>query len=390
MTGPFTEAGLRTEVWPLFAKALARPGIYLANHSLGRPLDAVSSDLGEFESTWTERLDDAWDAWTEEAREFCAGTERLIGASHGTVTPKTSAGQGLRAVLNATPTDRPLRVVTTAGEFDSVDFILRTYAHAGRIDLEVVHPSASLQGVPLYGASDLLGPPDADLVVVSLVMFETGQIFPDLAEVIRNWHSRGAKVLVDVYHGAGAIPMSVDELDADFAIGGSYKYLRGGPGASWLYVHPRNQGMPTLDTGWFAKADAFRFSRGSRRATGIAGWAESTPAVVALYQCRSGLRFTLEAGVDRLRAYSLERQELLREQLARADAPVFHPLDPSGFGAFSLVACDDAEALVESLRDAGITVDARGRFVRFCPDILNSEVEFEAVGEAMCRLKVRA
>src|SRR5205085_9627134 len=94
-------------------------------------------------------------------------------------------------------------------------------------------------------------------------------------------------------------------IDADFAVGGSYKYLRGGPGACFLYVHPRHLDgdLRSLDIGWFGKEDAFTYARPDppRFAAGGDGWRESTPAVLPAYQARAGQVFTQQIGVERLR-----------------------------------------------------------------------------------------
>ena len=387
-SGPLTEGGLREHVWPRFSRTLARPGVYLANHSLGRPLDRVSDDVAEFAGLWYGEMDQAWDAWQAEQARFTANVEGLIGAAPGTVTQRTSAGQGLRAVLNSFPFETPIKVVTTRGEFDSIDFILRSYAEAGRAQVDWVDLSTPFR-VPMVDPGALLAKVsgDTDLVVVSHVFFGTGHVFPNLSEFVAACRGRGAFVLIDLYHSAGALPVDISSLAADFAVGGSYKYLRGGPGATWLYVAPSilDSRRATLDTGWFAKADTFDYRRGdaASRQPGIGGWAESTPPVIATYQARSGLEFTLELGVDRIRAYSLERQALLRSILKDAGVPVFEPSDPTKFGAFSLVPSEDANQVCARAAVQGLTADARGRLIRLCPDILNTEAEFETAARIL-------
>jgi kynureninase len=339
-------------------------------------LDAVDEDLAEFSALWHDRLDDAWDAWTQAQAEFTTNIETLAGAWPGSVTHKDSAGQGLRAVLNSFPADRKLRIIATEGEFDSIDFILRAYAEAGRAEVTFVAPSRLDGGLPLYAPEDVIGAvvDGIDLVVVSMVFFETGQLFPQLSALIRRSHEVGALVLVDSYHAVGAMPVNLVELDADFAVGGSYKYLRGGPGASWLAVNPRHIATrSTLDTGWFAKRDPFGFNRHDpTRGEGIAGWSESTPPIASLYQARSGIRFMREVGAARSRTYSLERLELLRGHL---DGLAYQPDNPDEFGAFAVVIADDAHQLSGRLKQQGVTTDSRGRILRLCPDVLNSADE---------------
>ena len=127
-------------------------------------------------------------------------------------------------------------------------------------------------------------------------------------------------MLLDIYHSLGVFPVDIDALNVDFAVGGSYKYLRGGPGACFLYVHPRllDGGLRTLDTGWFAKEAPFDYARPDppRFGAGGDGWLESTPAVLPFYQARAGQVLTLAIGVARLRDYSLARQQTLVAALA--------------------------------------------------------------------------
>ena len=136
-TGALTEEALRHHIYPLFSRTLAAPGIYLANHSLGRPLDQTEDDLREGFHLWQTKLGSAWDEWHDEQQQHRARIAQLIGAPRpDCVIPKSSAGQGLRAVLNAL-SGIP-RVLSTSAEFDSVDFILKQYAALGRIQLETV------------------------------------------------------------------------------------------------------------------------------------------------------------------------------------------------------------------------------------------------------------
>jgi kynureninase len=358
------EAWLARHVCPRFSRVLARKELYLANHSLGRPPDRAADDVRAAIDAWYRGMDGAWKSWMEGREAFRSLTSRLVNAaSADSIVPKTSAGQGLRAVLNALP-GKP-RVLTTDAEFDSIDFILRVYRDKGRIELKVV-PFDSFRFEP------------CDLVVLSTVAFRTGRILAGAEEAIRAAHSRGAKVLLDVYHHAGVLPLDLDALDADFAVGGSYKYLRGGPGACWLYVHPRHHGLRTLDTGWFAKEDVFSYQRPepARFAAGGDAWLESTPPVLTPFQALAGLEVTLEVGVERIREYSLRQKRFLKSLL---------PVQGEGedYGAFVTVQRKDAKQLAEALENQGIKIDARGEYLRICPDMLNPRSELERAARAL-------
>ncbi len=383
--GPLTEQSLSKHVWPLFSSVLVRSaGIYLANHSLGRPLDQTREDVGKALGLWYERLDDAWDhdGWPAQLDRFRSLVATLIGAAGPkSIVPKTSAGQGLRAVLNALLMDRPLRIVSTRGEFDSIDFILKTYAHRGMLAVDWVEPNSFEDNVPTYEPGQIIERINSgtDLVVVSAAFFGTGQILGDLPRIAAAAHAANALLLIDAYHAAGVIRLSMEDDGVDFMIGGSYKYTRGGPGACWLAIHSSvfDRELRTLDTGWFAKREPFSYARPDEPewAEGGDGWMESTPPIIPFCQAASGLEFTVRLGVDRIREYSLRQQAMLRAELREHGVPHFEPSKPGCFGGFTLVPSNNSHELAKNLKAHGVTTDARGPFVRFGPDLLNSDDE---------------
>ena len=180
---PLEEQELRQHIDPLFSRVLRNGGdhIYLANHSLGRPLDRTEKDIREGLALWYSDLDDAWESWQAEMLAFRSRVAGLINAEGAhCIVPKASAGQGLRAVLNRHT--EPLRVIATRSEFSSIDLILKAYEARGRIDVHWVGPSAQR----LYQPSDFTTALQrrADLLVVSLVFFDTGQFLADIDVVV--------------------------------------------------------------------------------------------------------------------------------------------------------------------------------------------------------------
>ena len=366
MSGPrLDEAWLKQHVWPRFSRVLQRNEIYLANHSLGRPPDRMADDVRAALDAWYRDMDGAWKLWLEARERFRDLTGKLVGVSPNLIIPKTSAGQGLRAVLNALP-GKP-RVATSDGEFDSIDFILRVYRERGRIDLKIM----PWRELAVAGA---------DLVVLSTVMFRSGEIVAHLAKLIHGAHAAGAMVMLDVYHHAGVLPLDLAALEADFAIGGSYKYTRGGPGACWLYVRPGLvETMRTLDTGWFAKKEAFAYARPEPPEFGPGGdaWLESTPPVLAPFQALAGLDLTLQLGVERLRAYSLQQKKILSDLLVGCEG------GGEKHGAFLTVKHPNAQSISSQLEKEGVKTDARGEYLRLCPDILNPRAELERAAASL-------
>lgn len=419
--GPLTEDLLKEHIWPLFSRALSRtahpalgdrPEIYLANHSLGRPLDQTADDLQRAMSLWYGDLDGAWvspGGWMDEIEHYRSLMAQLIGITRpDCVVPKTSAGQGLRAVLNAISDQGKVpTVVATRGEFDSCEFILKTYASKGRANVRWVEPRVAAP-IPLYSEDDVIAAIDSsvDLVLCSQVMFTTGQVMNRLPEITDAAHRHDALMIVDTYHSAGVMPLSMDGDrpggmgGADFAIGGNYKYTRGGPGTCWLAIHPRHLTDPearqhdgellsTLDTGWFAKKNTFAYLRPEQPELSPGGdaWLESTPPVLTAYQARAGLELTLAIGLARLREYNLVQQQALRTIFREAGVELYEPESPDRFGGFALLPSPNATALSNTLRERGVNTDSRGGSVRFGPDLLSTEEEFaiaaRIVAEAM-------
>jgi kynureninase len=189
----------------------------------------------------------------------------------------------------------------------------------------------------------------------------------------------------------GVFPVDVMALDADFAIGAAYKYLRGGPGAGYLYLHPRHLdgSLSTLDVGWFAKRDHFAYERPDPPQFGVGGDAflESTPPVMTCYQARAGQVFTQAIGVQRLRDYSLAQQRRLVSALA--ERGVIATGGSADHGAFVVVTCggDDAPRAarrgVEALAARGVIADARGPRIRLCPDVLTTTDELDLAARAV-------
>jgi kynureninase len=375
--GALTEDALRRHIYPLFARALAAPGIYLANHSLGRPLDQTEDDLREGFAYWQTKLHNAWDPWQEEEHAHRSRIAQLIGAvRRDCIIPKVSAGQGLRTVINALQResgDIP-RILSTTAEFDSVDIILKQYAAVGRIHLETV---------PCHAADGSIDPSQlfaairkaVSLVIVSQVLFTTGQVLPHLDRLANACHQHGARLLVDAYHAIGVIPVDVAAMRPDFVIGGSYKYLRGGPGAAFLYISPDalDSGLQPIDVGWFAKEKPFLYDRPNppRFARGGDAFLESTPPVLTYYQARAGQQLTLALGIERIRDFSLDRLTRLKHYLA--DAGIASSGADDQHGAFLTIEHADAASLADQLEQRGIITDARSQYLRLAPDYLTPD-----------------
>ncbi len=379
--GPLTEKGIARWVRPLFSRTLARGGVYLLGHSLGRPLDQVFDDLQEGAQLWAERLRNGWELWLGEEARFRASIAGLLGMERpDCVIPKLSAGHGLRAVLNTLPAGAT--VITTEGEFSSVAVVLAQYAALGRLRVVRAEPESNGRWTAGCVVEVLRREPEARLVVVSHVFYRDGQVFSGLPELGAECRTRGALLVVDAYHSVGALPFRMQDLGCDALLGGCYKYLRGGEGLAFLALAPHlaDRARP-LDVGWFGMAPGSDpwAPGGPALRPGGDGWVESSPALLAYFQTRSGLAFAQAIGVDRLRAYSRGQLQYLRGLLASRG--IESQGGDAEHGAFLTIPSPRAPELVRALGEQGITVDERGGGVRVCPDVLTTRAELERVAE---------
>jgi kynureninase len=214
-----------------------------------------------------------------------------------------------------------------------------------------------------------------------------GQVVHNLEQLADACHSLGAKLLVDSYHAIGVFPVDVTAMRVDFAIGGSYKYLRGGPGACFLYLSPEilASGLRPLDTGWFAGENTFGYERRDPpllRAGGDA-FLESTPPVLTYYQARSGQQFTQSITVERLHEYGKKQLSQLKRYLA--DAGIESIGGDAGHGAFLSVRHPNARNLAKKIEQSNVITDARGEWLRLCPDCLTRGEELRTAASALHR-----
>src|SRR5205823_2765228 len=173
------------------------------------------------------------------------------------------------------------------------------------------------------------------LVPISHVLSMTSEI-QDVEAIVRRAHEAGAMVVLDAYHSAGTVPLDLTALAVDLAVGGSVKWLCGGPGAGWLYVRPdlAERLEPTF-TGWQAHARPFAFEPEHDYAAGSARFLTGTPNVPALYAATAGYEIVEEVGVERIREHSMRQTALLLELLEGAGFEVGSPRDPARRGGRS-------------------------------------------------------
>ena len=300
--------------------------LYMDGNSLGRlPRRTVDLLHAVVEEQWGERLIRSWgEGWYTAPRRIGDKVAGLLGAAPGQVIVGDSTSVNLYKLVMAAlqlRSDRS-RIISDTNNFPSDLYILQGCARTlgGRHALHLVDaPDADTQAV--LDAIDA----DTALVTLSLVVFKSGALY-DAAAITRRAHAVGALVLWDLSHAAGAVPLALDNWDADFAVGCCYKYLNGGPGApAFLYVREgllAHAASPIW--GWFGEAQPFAFDLDYHPAPGIERFQAGTPPLLSLLAVEPGVDLLLEAGMERLREKSLRQTEYL---IALFD----HFLAPLGF-----------------------------------------------------------
>jgi len=209
----------------------------------------------------------------------------------------------------------------------------------------------------------------------------------DVEAIVERAHQHGALVLLDVYQSAGAVELKAREWEVDFLIGGTIKWLCGGPSCGYLYVRPELQSrlQPRL-TGWVAHEAPFDFAAAPMRYdSSVRRFAQGTPSIPALYSVLPGLRIIADVGVKTIRAESERRTERMIEFALEHGWKINSPRDVNQRGGSVMIYVEDGPAMVTRLNDRKVFVDCRpGVGLRMSPHFFNTD---EEVGEAMEILK---
>jgi kynureninase len=217
------------------------------------------------------------------------------------------------------------------------------------------------------------------VVAISAVIFKSAAIL-DVRPVIERAHAVGALVMLDAYQWVGAVPLDVTALGADVVVGGSVKYLCGGPGAAFLYVRPdlRATLRPRL-TGWVAHPEPFGFDFGPMRyRDDMLRFQNGTPAIPALFTARSGYEIVREIGVEAIRAKSVRLTSRIVEFAQEKGWRVNSPLEAARRGGSVTLGVPEPERVQKELDRRDVLCDWRpGAGVRLGPHFYTSDDDVE-------------
>ncbi|HSU92836.1 MAG TPA: kynureninase [Gemmatimonadaceae bacterium] len=340
--------------------------IYLDGNSLGALPRATSERVRKVvEDQWGRDLIRSWNAhgWIELQQRIGAKIGRLIGAGEGETVVADSTSVNLYKMLAAALELRPGRRVIVS---ETSNFPTDLYIAQGL--LQQLGRGHTLQLAP-PDDMDAAITDDVAVVMLTHVNYRTGRMY-DMRRITERAHARGALMLWDLSHSAGAVPVDLSGANADLAVGCGYKYLNGGPGApAYLYVARRHQSRisPAL-SGWLGHELPFAFEPSYRPANGIERFIVGAPPILGLTALEVGVDLMLEAPMSAVRAKSLRQTELfdalVTQEIGEEILSLVSPREPDMRGSQLCYAHESGWPIMRALIDRGVIGDFRA------PDIL--------------------
>lgn len=335
--------------------------IYLDGNSLGRQPSATAAAVDAIVQEWGRDLVGGWDRWVDLPGAVGDRIGQLVGAAPGQVVVSDSTTVNLYKLAVAAVdarADRPV-IVGDAHDFPTVRYVLQGIAarDGRRLRLVGTDPVQGVDAAAIADATD----EEVALVCLSAVDYRSGSLV-DLQTVTGAAHRAGAIMLWDLSHAAGAVPVDLDGAGADLAVGCSYKYLNGGPGApAWLYVRTDLQASLRQPVwGWWGQRDQFAMGTDYDPVQGINRFLTGTPAVLGIAAVDAGIAPLLAAGLPALWAKTRRLVSLLalraEELLVPLGARIASPSLADRRGGHFAISHPDAWSAARLLIERGLVV----------------------------------
>ena len=348
-----------------------RLAAYLDGNSLGRPTKAAQSALAELVTdAWGSELirgwtdgDDPWMQWPEQTGDLIA--DACLGAADGQTVVADSTTVMLyklaRAAVDAAPDGRD-EIVLDTDNFPTDRYVLEGISRERGFTLRWIDADPDT-GVTPDQIAAVVGERTA-LVVLSHVAYRSAWL-ADMPAITKIVHDAGALVLWDLCHSVEVVPMQLDEWGVDLAVGCTYKYLNGGPGApAFGYVARRHHGnLRQPIHGWMGRAEPFEMAPGYVPAGGIRSLVSGTPPIVGMVPVRAGVQMVQRAKVEAIREKSVALTEFAIEVhdawLAPLGVRLASPRDAKRRGGHITLCRNDFREVYRQLWDDGVIPDFR-------------------------------
>jgi kynureninase len=356
---------------------------WLASHSMGAPPLAARAALSRYWEAWAEHGPEAWPAWLERVGVIADGIGAIIGAPSGSVSlvPNVSLSQAAIA-SSITFSAQRNEVLYEALQFPSLTYVWKAWERFGAETRAI--PTEDGMTIPTERIIAAITERTA-VVVLSHAYYQSGALI-DVPAIAARAKQMGALVVLDAYQTTGVVPYDVRELDADFVVGGSHKWLCGGPGCGFIYVDPqRAASFEPAVTGWFAHAEPFAFEPAPiRYAGGTLHWATGTPTIPGYLVGQTGHDLIREAGVAAIREHNIRLTTTIVEGALERGLRVNTPLDPHARTGWIGIDVPDGARVVEELIAQRIFVDYRpGCGIRVSAHVYTTDDEIASFFRAL-------
>jgi kynureninase len=341
---------------------------YLVSHSLGAMPRRAREHLARFADEWTERGVRAWsEGWWEIGRKTGNLLAPTLGVAPDTISMHQNVSVAQAIIASCFAFDGPRRrIVISALDFPTNGYVFEAFRRYGAE--VVVVPSDDPVRVDTARFLDAVD--DRTLLVpFSYVVFKSAHL-QDARAIVERAHRAGAHVIADVYQAAGTVPLRLADLGVDFAVGGSVKWLCGGPGAGYLYVRPDlAPALTPAVTGWAAHARPFLFEPAPMAyADAPERFQSGTPNVPALYAARAGYEIVAEVGVEAIRAHSLALTRRIIDHAQARGYPLHTPTADAERGGTVTLGVAAGDRVAPALIARNVIVDYRpGAGIRMAP-----------------------
>lgn len=349
---------------------------YMNSNSMGAMPARARQAITAYFDTWQCEGVEAWGPWQSFIDETADTVGRLLGGVPGRTTLNQNVAFFQAQVASALDlSGAKNKVVSEALMFPNVLYVWEGFCRKAGAELHLV-PSDDGIDISTERILDAIDERTA-LVTVSHAVYVSGALL-DIKAICRRAHEVGALVMVDVYQTLGTVPIDTQAWEADIVVGGSHKWLCGGPGTCFMYVRPEvaPQLRPTI-TGWMAHQDPFAFAPAPiTLSDGPWRFMGGTPSVPAYYVAREAYRNLETITIPRIRAHNLALSELVIERAHAAGLTVHSPLQAERRTGFVAVDFPNSEAASKALIEEQYKHDWRpGCGLRIGPHFYSTEAE---------------
>lgn len=349
---------------------------YMNSNSMGAMPGAARQAIGAYFDAWQQQGVEAWGPWQEFIDETADTVARLMGGVPGRTTLNQNVAFFQAQVASALDLSGPKnKVVSEALMFPNVLYVWEGFCRAAGAELCLV-PSDDGIDIPTERILDAIDDRTA-MVTLSHAVYVSGALL-DIEAICRRAHEVGARVMVDVYQTLGTVPFDVQAWGADIVVGGSHKWLCGGPGTCFMYVRPdvAPELAPAI-TGWMAHRDPFAFAPAPiELSDGPWRFMGGTPSVPAYYVAREAYRNLEAITIPRIRAHNLALSQTVIARADEAGLTVHSPRDDAARTGFVAVDFPGSEAASATLIAEHYKHDWRpGCGLRIGPHFYSTEAE---------------